>query len=103
MPRRFREPEPHLEIIGELAAKHRANDDAGTNTVECCHATDLGDRRIGCLEEHELERIGGGDLLRGHLVPTPVVGKTLDESPRSRCRVPHPGFGRIEGAGEVPP
>ncbi len=103
MSRGLREPEPHLEIVGELPPEHRADDDPGPDAIEGRHPADLGDRCIGGLEEHELERIGGGDLLGGHLVAPPVVGEALDECPRPGGRVPSPWIRGIEGAGEIPP
>ena len=101
MARGFREPQPHLEVIGELAAEHRSHDDAGPDAIERAHPADLGDGGIGCLEEHELERVGRGDLLRRDLVAPPVVDEALDEAPHAGSGVPPSRARGIEGAGNI--
>ena len=100
--RGFREPEPHLEVVGELAAEHRPHDDAGPDPVERAHPADLGDGGIGRLEKHELERVGRGDLLRRDLVPPPVVDEAFDEASHAGPRPPAVGRRGIEGAGDIP-
>ena len=97
----FRQAEPHLEIVGELAAEHRPHHDAGADAIERGHPADFGDRGIGSLEQHELERVGRSDLLRWHLVPAPVVDEPLDEATHPGDGVPGPGGPRIERPGHV--
>ena len=99
--RGFREPQAHLEVIGELAAEHRSYDDAGPDAIERGHPADLGDGGIGCFEEHELKRVGRGDLLRRHFVAPPVVDEALDEAPHAGLGVPGARARGIEGPGNI--
>ena len=86
----FGEPQAHLQLVGKVAAKERADHDAGAHPIEALRAAGILDRCIGCLEEHELQRIGRGDLLWRHLVPPPVVDKITDKAPQVAGRVPGP-------------
>ena len=101
MTRGLRQAESHLEIVGELSTEHRPHHDSGTDAVERRHPADFGDGSVSRFEEHELERIGCGDLLRRHLVPAPVVDKPLDEAPHAGHGVPSPGSLRIKSPGDI--
>ena len=86
---RLREPESLLQLVGEVTAKERAHHDAGPGAVEAILETArIGDGRVGCLEQHELERIGSGNLLGRHLVTAPVIVEVADEPADVRRGVP---------------
>ena len=97
------EPQPHLELVGEVAAEERAHDHGRPHPVEPgLVAAGILNRRVGRFEQHELQRIGGGDLLGWNLVPPPVVGKPTDKSPDVVCRVPGLRAGTVKGPAGVP-
>ena len=94
--------QPHLQVVGKLTPEHRPDHDAGSGPVEPCRPTEVGDRGVGSLEEHELQRIGRGDLLGGYLVPTPVVVEPDNEATQPRHRPPRARRGAVEGPAQAP-
>ena len=99
----LRQAQPHLELIVERAAKHRSHDHSSAQAVES-RLGDPGLRQscIGRLQQHELQRVGGGDLLGGHLVAPPIVLKVADESPQAGRGAPRPRSRGVERLLQIP-
>ncbi len=96
------EPQPHLQVVHEVAADDGPHHHARTAPVEGLPVVArVVERLVGGVEEHELERIGGGDLPGGHLVRPPVVLEVRHETAKhgwGTIRLAGPGF-----AGQVGP
>ena len=89
--------------MGEFSTKHGADHHRHSGAIPGVFGEPrLGQGSVGCLKQHELQRVSGGNLLGWHLVPPPVVGKALDEPPQTPCRLPWVRPGRIEHPGTVP-
>ena len=99
---RLGQPQPHLKLIGEVATEQRAHHDAGPHPVEAFRAPGVLDGRVGSLEQHELQRVGRGDLLGRHLVSSPVVDEVADEAANVAGGVPAPRAGTVERPGRIP-
>ena len=102
-PAGLRPPQSHLQLVRKVAPEQRAHDHARAGAVEArLRATGIGNRRIRRLQQHELQWVGGVDLLGRHLVPPPVVAKPADEAAQPRGRMPGPRPRRIDGTGGRP-
>ena len=101
-PHRFRQTQPHLELVREIAPEERAHHDGRAGAVDRLRAAGVGERLVGRLEEHELQRVCRGDLLGRHLVAAPVVREVAHEPADVRHHVPGPRARRIEHARCIP-
>ena len=74
-----------MQLIGEIASEDRADDHADSLVVEFfVKVSRMSERRFRAIEQHELQRIGLGDLLRRDLMATPVIDVLGDESTLGR-------------------
>ena len=99
----FRQSQTHLQLVGEIAPEQRAHDHARAGAVESrLGPAGVSDRRVRRLQKHELQGVGGVDLLRWHLVPPPVVAEAAHEATQPRGGVPRPRLRRVDGPGGRP-
>ena len=98
----------HLQLLAEVAAaENRAHDHAGPQAVEgvLFAVARILKGLVRGIEEHELQRVGGGDLLGRDFVLFPIVLEIGDEPADVRGHFPefvrsgHVADGRIPALG----
>ena len=92
----FRKIQPDLQMTAEIAPEHRPHDDAGP-IARKRHVRQPGIRKghVGRLQQHVLQRIAVGDLLRRNPVLLPVEFEPPDESAARGLRTVQAPFGVV--------